>query len=59
MNQKLGKMRTGCRKKGPKLRVSAIKTHIGPKAIIPVYAVKPWGPRKKRILPADLAMLMN
>ena len=34
------KMRMGCRKKGPKLRISSIKTHIGDKATIPVYAVK-------------------
>ena len=34
------KMRMGCRKKGPKLRISAIKNNFGDKAIIPVYAVK-------------------
>ena len=37
---KHGKMRTGCRKTGPKLRISAIKREFGDKAIIPVYAVK-------------------
>ena len=37
---KAGKMRTGCKKKGPKLRISAIKNNFGDKAIIPVYAVK-------------------
>ena len=40
-----GKMRTGCRRKGPKIRISAIKHHIEDKAIIPTYAVKPRKPK--------------
>ena len=43
LDKKSGNMRTGCRKKGPKLSVSAIKTNLGDKAIIPVYAVKKRG----------------
>ena len=43
---KAGKMRTGCKRKGLKLRISALKTHV-PTAVIPTYAVKPRGPRKR------------
>ena len=50
MNKKLGKMRTGCRRKGPKIRISAIKRVIGDRAIIPTYAVKPRGPRKPKVI---------
>ena len=53
---KHGKMRTRCKKKGPKLRISAIKTNIGPQAIIPVYEVKKRGPRKRTMA---LASIMN
>ena len=44
------KMRMGCRKKGPRLRISAIKHSFGDKAIVPVYEVKKRGPRKKKVL---------
>ena len=47
---KHGKMRTGCRKRNPHLRISAIKREFGDKAIIPVYEVKKRGPRASTIL---------
>ena len=53
---KAGKMRTGCKRKGLKLRISSIKHHIGDVAIIPTYKVKPRGPRKRDM---SLASIMN
>ena len=53
---KAGKMQTGCKRKGLKLRISSIKHHIGDVAIIPTYKVKP---RKKKGDPMSLASIMN
>ena len=53
---KAGKMRTGCKRtKAIKLRISATQ-HATPGAIIPEYAVKRRGPRKRTMA---LASMMN